>query len=72
MFLRKTAPNFTVDVGGVFEYYVHRNVAVRVDAGDTMVRFKTGDFFRQDFNRLFVQKKLSHNLQVNVGVAFRF
>lgn len=63
---------FTVDVGGVFEYYLHRNVAVRVDAGDTMVRFKTGDFFRQDFNRLFVQKKLSHNLQVNVGVAFRF
>lgn len=63
---------FTVDVGGVFEYYPHRHVAIRVDAGDTMIRFKTGDFFQQDFNRVFVQKRLSHNLQVNVGLAFRF
>lgn len=63
---------FTVDVGGVFEYYLHRHAAIRVDVGDTMIHFKTGDFFRQDFNRVFVQKKLSHNLQVNVGVALRF
>ena len=63
---------FTLDVGGVFEYYPHRNLAIRVDAGDTMVRYKTGDFFRADFNRTFVQNRLSHNLQINVGVAFRF
>ena len=63
---------FTVDVGGVFEYYLHRHLAIRVDAGDTMIHFKTGDFFQQDFDRVFVQKKLSHNLQVNVGVALRF
>ena len=61
-----------VDVGGVFEYYLHRHAAIRVDVGDTMIHFKTGDFFQQDFNRVFVQKKLSHNLQVNVGVALRF
>ena len=71
-FCEQDRTRFTVDVGGVFEYYPHRNVAFRVDAGDTMVRFKTGDFFRQDFNRVFVQRRLSHNLQVNVGVAFRF
>ena len=71
-FFEQDRTRFTVDVGGVFEYYPHRNLAVRVDAGDTMVRFKTGDFFRQDFNRVFVQRRLSHNLQVNVGVAFRF
>ena len=63
---------FTVDVGGVFEYYLHRHLALRVDAGDTMIHFKTGDFFQQDVNRVFVQKKLSHNLQINVGVALRF
>ena len=63
---------FTMDVGGVFEYYPHRNLAVRVDAGDTMIRFKTGDFFQQNFNRIFVQNTLSHNFQLNVGVAFRF
>jgi len=63
---------FSVDVGGVFEYYPHRNVAVRVDAGGTMIRFKEGDFFFRHFEKVFVQSKLSHNLQINVGVAFRF
>ena len=63
---------FSADVGGVFEYYPHRNVAVRVDAGDTMIRFKQGDFFFRHFEPVFVQRKLSHNLQINVGVAFRF
>lgn len=72
-FFDRDRDRFTMDVGGVFEYYPHRNLAVRVDAGDTMVQFKSGDFF---FTRLdqpmFVQRKLSHNLQINVGVAFRF
>ena len=64
---------FTLDVGGVFEYYPAHNLAVRVDAGDTMVHYKTGDFFVRGFDPpMFVQKKLSHNLQINVGVAFRF
>ena len=71
-FFEQDRTRFTFDVGGVFEYYPHRHVALRVDAGDTIVRFKPGDFFRQDFNRVFVQKRLSHNLQVNVGVALRF
>jgi Outer membrane protein beta-barrel domain len=64
---------FTVDAGGVVEYYPHRNVAFRVDVGDTMINFKNGDFF---YTRLdepnFVHSGLSHNLQVNIGVAFRF
>ena len=71
-FFNQDRTRFTMDVGGVFEYYVHRHVAVRVDAGDTMIRFKSGDFFRQDFNLVPVQKRLSHNLQINVGVALRF
>src|ERR1041384_7008621 len=36
---------FALDVRCVFEYYPHRNVAFRVDAGDTMINFKNGDFF---------------------------
>ena len=64
---------FTVDVGGVFEYYLHRHAAIRVDVGDTMVRFKTGDFFYQRLDEpMFVQRKLSHNFQINVGFALRF
>jgi hypothetical protein len=64
---------FAMDVGGVFEYYPTRRTAVRVDVGDTMVRYKNGDFFYQRLDEpVFVQRRLSHNLQVNVGVAFRF
>ena len=64
---------FAIDVGGVFEYYPTRHTAVRVDVGDTMVRFKTGDFFYQRLDEpMFVQRKLSHNLQINIGFAFCF
>jgi len=64
---------FSIDVGGVFEYYPHRHLAVRVDAGDTMINFKNGDFFYQRLDEpMFVRSGLSHNLQINIGVAFRF
>jgi hypothetical protein len=64
---------FAMDVGGVFEYYPTRHTAVRVDVGDTMVHFKTGDFFYKRLDEpMFVQRKLSHNLQINVGFALRF
>jgi hypothetical protein len=64
---------FSIDVGGVFEYYPSRHTAVRVDMGDTMVNFKTGDFFYERLDTpMFVRRGLSHNLQVNVGFALRF
>ena len=64
---------FALDVGGVFEYYPHRNVVFRVDAGDTMINFKNGDFFYQRLDEpMFVRSGLSHNLQINVGIALRF
>jgi hypothetical protein len=64
---------FALDVGGVFEYYLHRHAAIRVDAGDTMIRFKPGDFFYQRLDEpMFVQRRLSHNFQLNVGFALRF
>ncbi len=64
---------FSLDVGGVFEYYLHRHASIRVDAGDTMVRFKPGDFFYQRLDEpMFVQRRLSHNFQLNIGVALRF
>ena len=63
---------FSVDVGGVFEYYPSRHTAIRIDAGDTMINFKQGDFFYQRLDEpMFVNRKLSHNLQVNFGFAFR-
>lgn len=63
---------FTFDAGGVFEYYPVRHAAVRVDVGDTMVHYKTEDFFFRGFQPVPIQNKLSHNLQINIGFALRF
>lgn len=64
---------FAMDLGGVFEYYPVRHIALRVDAGDTMIHFKPGDFFYQRLDEpMFVRGQLSHNLQLTVGVAVRF
>ncbi len=64
---------FAMDVGGVFELYPNRHLALRVDAGDTMVHYKSGDFFYQRLDQpMPVARRLSHNLQITVGAAFRF
>lgn len=63
----------SVDVGGVFEYYPSRHTALRLDVGDTMVHFKQGDFFYRRLDEpMPVSRRLSHNLQVTAGFAFRF
>lgn len=64
---------FSMDVGGVVEYYPTNHVSVRFDAGDTMIHYKPGDFFYQRLDEPNpVTKQLSHNLQIMVGVAYRF
>ena len=47
---------FSMDVGGVVEFYPARRITVRFDLGDTVV------------NRSFA----THNLQLSAGVGFRF
>jgi hypothetical protein len=55
---------FALDFGGVFEIYASRNVALRFDVGDTLIRFS---------NPLLVtDPTFRHNLQLSTGVAFRF
>ncbi len=64
---------FAMDVGGVFEYYPNKHIAFRVDAGDTMVHYRPGDFFYRRLDEpMPVLRQLSHNLQITVGAAFRF
>ena len=52
---------FAMDIGGVFELYPTRPVALRLDVGNTLIRFGSlgGGF-------------TSNNLQISTGVAFRF
>lgn len=64
---------FTMDVGGVLEFYPSRRILVRFDAGDTMIN--TGDVRTVD---VFLppttppQQQITHNFQFSAGVAFRF
>src|SRR5215468_3546334 len=54
-----SATEFALDLGGVFEIYPTRPVALRFDVGNTLIRFGAQNF-------------TSNNLQFSSGVAFRF
>jgi hypothetical protein len=67
-----------LDLGGIVEYNYTKSFFFRFDIGDTLVRHKerktiqvfpevSGGFLRQT-----VQAKTTNNLQLNVGVGFRF
>ena len=55
-----------VDIGGVFEYYPTRRTVIRVDVGDSIIRY--GDKEPKALNPPLVR----HNLQTNIGFGFRF
>lgn len=61
---------FTLDVGGVLEFYPSRRVLVRFDAGDTMVH--GGDVRSVLFTDTPPLAGTTHNFQFSSGVAFRF
>lgn len=58
---------FAMDAGGVIEVYTSRRTCLRIDGGDTMIHFS-----RSPFGDIGIRDFLSHNLQLNVGVGFRF
>jgi Outer membrane protein beta-barrel domain len=78
---------FSLDVGGVAEIYPSKRILVRFDVGDTIVNrrepivfFDSPIFNRQQPPIFFGQSLLAipgrtsatHNLQLSVGVGFRF
>jgi hypothetical protein len=76
---RKT--HFSADMGGVLEFYPSRRLMVRVDAGDTMIRYGAHD--ELDSSTIFttpntqlptfrVPTEFVHNFQFTAGVGFRF
>ena len=69
---------FAADVGGVAEYYPTRRTILRVDAGDTIVRYTeagpvifppVGTF---PGSSLFRPAGTTHSFQLSVGFGFRF
>lgn len=57
---------FSVDVGGVFEYYPSKRTVLRFDVGDTIIRYNAKD--PTQFNPGFTR----HTLQISAGFGFRF
>lgn len=69
---------FAVDVGGVAEFYPTSRTIFRVDAGDTVIRFRdsgpvtfppAGTF---PGSSLFTRRETTHNFQLTFGFGFRF
>ena len=65
---------FSMDVGGVLEFYPTKRILTRFDVGDTMIRYPSRDnpssFTTSPPPRL--PSELRHNLQVTAGIGFRF
>jgi hypothetical protein len=69
--------NPALDIGGVLELYTKRLGVVRIDIGDTAVRFNNVNRYRQELGPPLnfadqVYGGRTHSLQVNVGVGIRF
>lgn len=58
---------FAMDLGGIVEIFATKRSFVRIDLGDTMINFK-----RSKWSEVSQRDMLSHNLQLNVGLGFRF
>ena len=61
---------FALDIGGVFEYYPLRQLAVRIDMGDTIIPMG-GRTIRTPTEIFHVDTGL-HNLQAGIGLSLRF
>ena len=66
--------DFSMDLGGVVEFYPSPRIVTRVDFGDTIIRY--GEYRRESFvlSVPFLTRpaETKHNFQFSVGVGFRF
>jgi hypothetical protein len=60
---------FSMDVGGVLEFYPSRRVLTRIDVGDTIIHYGNGPDF--GFPTPLSNSRTTHNLQVTAGIGFR-
>jgi len=65
---------FSVDVGGVVEFYPSRNTVIRIDAGDTIIRYGTFRTFGFTSAQPVLERapETRHNFQLVTGFGFRF
>ena len=66
----RSGNRLAVDAGAVVELYPARRIIVRLDIGDTMIRFKDDVAFGSSVVR--INDGFSHNAQFSGSVGFRF
>lgn len=60
---------FTLDLGGVVEFYPTKRTVLRFDVGDTIIRYgRPKDAQIRNLNPVFTR----HNLQFGIGLGIRF
>jgi hypothetical protein len=65
---------FSFDVGGVVEFYPSRNTVIRIDAGDTIIRYGTFRIPGFMLSQPVLERapETRHNFQLVTGFGFRF
>jgi len=74
VFDERSKTYFSMDVGGVFEFYPTKRVFTRFDVGDTMIRYPVRDStaVSPSLPAPRIPAELRHNLQVTAGIGLRF
>lgn len=68
---QKRKTYFSMDLGGVLEFYPSRKVLTRIDVGDTIIHYGNEAFFPAGLSPV-PDSRPTHNLQVSAGIGFRF
>ncbi len=65
---------FSLDVGGVLEFYPTRRIVARFDGGDTMIFYRSFEIpvFFFPVQNFTAPAETIHNFQFSAGVGFRF
>lgn len=67
--LFRTTSGWALDVGGVLEFYPSRHTMLRLDVGDTIIRYELKP---QTGTNTQTTNFINHNLQVSAGFGLRF
>ena len=65
---------FSMDLGGVVEYYPARRIFARFDLGDTIIRYRIYREAGAFLSRAIIERppETKHNLQFSAGIGLRF
>jgi hypothetical protein len=70
---QRNSAGFARDLGCVVEFYPSRRIVLRVDIGDTLIRFGARDLnFDGSVSGPSFGERTKHYLQINTGIGFRF